>query len=112
MTLFCTHSMVQLRVMTRWSKCICAGVRETGAPREKPTMTSHSSDQLVHTNWSISSTSATEKPGKVDMSSLTLRRSLRRGGLKASSSGTARLHFLLHNSFRRKAAATFLSNSG
>ena len=38
MTLFSTHGMVQLKLMTIVDKCICAGVGETGAPREKPTI--------------------------------------------------------------------------
>ena len=38
MTLFRTHYMVQLFILTRVIKCMCAGVGETGAPREKPTI--------------------------------------------------------------------------
>ena len=30
--------MVQLFILTRVIKCMCAGVGETGAPREKPTI--------------------------------------------------------------------------
>ena len=37
MTFFGTHLMVQLNRMTRVIYCMCAGVGETGAPREKPT---------------------------------------------------------------------------